>query len=166
MRRRCFAVPWRQCTRKVFTLLPALFAGVCPTLLLTALACTVCSCSSTSPISAHTTQYAGAPPQRPTQPANVRVLRFEPTQPNQNIGEIVLLVPRDAALSREQVNDKLRQEAAKLGADAVFVVDDHFQPNGAEFKPEWHLIAENKQTEKVVAKAMKLETLPVTGREP
>lgn len=138
--------------------------------LLSALVCGVCSCSSisgqTAYISAHTTPYASVPPQAPTQPANVRVLRFEPTQPSQNVGEIVLLIPRDAPQSTEAVNDKLRQEAAKLGADAVIVVDDHFQQNGAEFKAEWHLVAENEQTEKLVAKALKLGTLPVTGREP
>ena len=137
--------------------------------LLAGLVCGVCSCSSisgqTAQISAHTTQYAGAPPQPPTQPASVRVLRFEPTQPSQNIGEIVLIIPPDTMQSKEQVDDKLRQEAAKLGADAVIVVDDHFQPYGADFKYEWHLVADYDPSEKLVAKAIKLGNLPVTGRE-
>jgi hypothetical protein len=135
--------------------------------LLAALVCGVCSCSSfsgqTAQISAHTTPYVGAPP---TQPANVRVLRFEPTQPSQNIGEIVLIIPPDGIQSKEQVDDKLMEEAAKLGADAVVVVDDHLQPYGADFKYEWHFVADYDQSEKLVAKAIKLGTLPVTGREP
>jgi hypothetical protein len=136
--------------------------------LLAALVCGVCSCSSfsgqTALISAHTTQYAGAPTRPPTQPASVRVLRFEPTQPSQQLGEIVLIIPPDAIESTEQVDDKLRQEAAKLGADAVIVVDDHRQPNGGDFKYDWHFVADYDSAEKVVAKALKYETLPVTGR--
>jgi len=131
---------------------------------LAALTCSVCSCSSISSISADTTQYAGAPTQPPTQPANVRILRFEPTRPSQQLGEIVLIIPPDTVQSAQEIEDKLRQEAANLGADAVFVVDDHMQPFGAAVDYEWPLVFENNKAEKIVAKAIKFETLPVTGR--
>jgi hypothetical protein len=91
-------------------------------------------------------------------------LRFQPTQPSQQLGEIVLVIPPDTLKSTLQVEDKLREEAAKLGADAVFVVDDHLQPYGAAVKYEWPLVFENDKAEKLVAKAIKFETLPVTGR--
>jgi hypothetical protein len=161
MRKKRLVTQWRQISRKVFKLLPTTLAHICPGLLLVALACAACSCSC---IDTHTKQYAGAPQQPPTQPANVRILRFEPTQPTQQLGEIVLIIPPDFPQSKEQVDDRLRQEAAKLGADAVVVVDDHMQPYGADFKYEWHLVADYDNAEKLVAKALKYETLPVTGR--
>jgi len=129
-------------------------------LLLAALTFGVCSCSS---ISTHTTPYAGAPQQPPTQPANVRILRFEPTQPYQQLGEIVLNVP-DTSQPHENVEDKLKQEAANLGADAVIVVDARIQQEGEDFDPNSFFNYEGVYGERVVAKAIKYQSLPVTGR--
>jgi hypothetical protein len=164
MRRKNFAVVLRQSARKVLTLLPARLAGVYPILLLTALACAVCSCSSFSPSSAHTTQYAGVPQQPPIQPANVKVLRYLPAEPSQQLGEIVLLVPTDSQQTSEQVEAKLREEAGKLGADAVVVVDDRIQPDGAAFPPGWYFTGEIITDEKIVGKAIKYQPLTPTGR--
>jgi hypothetical protein len=129
-------------------------------LLLAALTFGVCSCSS---ISAHTTQYAGVSQQPPTQPTTVRILRFEPTQPYQQLGEIVLNIP-DTSEPHENVEAKLKEEAAKLGADAVVVVDARIQQEGMDFDPNSFFNYEAVMGEKVVAKAIKYEALPVTGR--
>jgi hypothetical protein len=126
----------------------------------------VCSCSTVSPVSAHTTQYAGAPQQGPTQPANVKVLRYPPAEPSRQLGEIVLLVPTDSQQTSEQVEAKLREEAGKLGADAVIVVDDRIQPEGAAFPAGWYFTAETVADEKIVAKAIKYQPLTPTGRAP
>jgi hypothetical protein len=129
-------------------------------LLLAALTFGVCSCSS---IDTQTTKYAGAPQPPPTQPATVRILRFEPAQPYQQLGEIVLNIP-DTSQPHENVEDKLKQEAAKLGADAVVVVDARIQQEGQDFDPNSFYNYEAVMGEKVVAKAIKYEALPVTGR--
>jgi hypothetical protein len=127
-------------------------------LFLAALTGSVCSCSSTN---THKKQYASAPP---TQPANVHVLRYEPTQSTQQVGEIVLQIPPYPAQSPEDVEAKLREEGARLGADAVIVVDDRIQPEGVTLEKGWFTAFDGVTAEKIVAKAIKYETLPITGR--
>jgi ABC-type sugar transport system substrate-binding protein len=129
-------------------------------LLLAALTCSVCSCST---VSADTTKYAGAQ-HPPTQPANVQILRFQPTQPCQQLGEIVLNAPSINSQSDEEIQTKLREEGAKLGADAVVVVDAGIQPEGEAVGAGWYTTYEPVYGEKVVAKAIKYESLSVTGR--
>ena len=76
-------------------------------------------CSS---IDARTTQYVGAPHPSPTAAATVEVLRSEPTRPHVRLGEIVV----DASVSPPppitDVEQKLREQAASIGGDAVVVV--------------------------------------------
>jgi ABC-type glycerol-3-phosphate transport system substrate-binding protein len=131
--------------------------------LLAALVCSVCSCSSTG-TTARITQYAGTSPQPPTQPANVRILRFEPTQPSQQLGEIVVNIPPNTPQSSAEVNNMLREEAAKIGADAVVVVDDRIQVEGETVSVGWFTNYEPVTGERVVAKAFKYQTLSATGR--
>ena len=54
--------------------------------------------------------------------------------------------------------------AAKLGADAVIVVDARIQREGEIFDPYSWTPYEPAYGEKVVAKAIKFESLPATGR--
>jgi hypothetical protein len=169
MRKNRFATAWIENTTKVFELLstPHTYTWVQLSVLLL-LPCAVCSCSSisgqTTQISAHTTPYASGPPQPPTQPAAVRILRFGTTQPNQQLGEIVLIIPTGTPEPKQQVEDKLRDEAAKLGADAVVVVDDRIQSEGAAIDYNWYMTYPALNGEKVVAKAIKFEPLTPTGR--
>ncbi|WP_408004359.1 MULTISPECIES: hypothetical protein [Pseudomonas] len=85
-------------------------------------------CSS---IDARTTQYVGAPHPSPTTAATVEVLRSEPTRPHVRLGEIVV----DASVSPPppitDVEQKLREQAASIGGDAVVVVYDRIQPVSA-----------------------------------
>lgn len=85
-------------------------------------------CSS---IDARTTQYVGAPHPSPTAAATVEVLRSEPTRPHVRLGEIVV----DASVSPPppitDVEQKLREQAASIGGDAVVVVYDRIQPVSA-----------------------------------
>jgi len=130
--------------------------------LLAVLTGSVCSCSS---VNAHTTQYAGAPSLPPTQAANVRILRFEPAQPSLQLGEIVVNTTPSTVQPTGEVEDKLREEAAKLGADAVVVVDARIQQEGEAYDPySSDAPLETVYGERVIAKAIKFETLPATGR--
>jgi len=86
---------------------------------------TVCGCAS---ISEHTHAYLGSPQYPPTNPNNVLVLAAEPKEPKEPLGEIILWVQGDP--SRQQLEAKLREAAARLGADAVFIASDrtHIHP--------------------------------------
>jgi hypothetical protein len=84
-------------------------------------------------LDATTTPYAGAPHYPPSDPASVQVLRTQPTKSHDRLGEIVVDASTHSATLGNEVEQKLRQEAAKLGADAVVVVHDRLQPMGAYF---------------------------------
>ena len=101
---------------------------------LAALACMLASCAS---INATTTQYVGAPRFPPSDPAAVQILRTEPIRPHVRLGEIVVDASIEPAPPISEVEDKLRAEAAKLGADAVVVVVDRIQPVGAFVSGPW-----------------------------
>ena len=78
----------------------------------------------------HTTQYVGAPHFPPSDPAKVEILRTQPTRPHDQLGEIVVDASTDPAPPVTEVEQRLRQEAAKIGADAAVVVYDRIQPIG------------------------------------
>ena len=91
-----------------------------------ALALFLASCAY---IEASTTQYVGVPRYAPVDPAGVKVLPAEPMQPpHDSLGEILLDISVDPAPSVVEVEQRLREEAAKFGASAVFVVRDQIIP--------------------------------------
>jgi hypothetical protein len=66
--------------------------------------------------------YLGTPHYPPSNPATVQILLEEPKQPKERLGEISLTVEGEP--KREAIENKLKEGAAKLGADAVFIVYD------------------------------------------
>ena len=72
------------------------------------LACALASCAYVEPT---TVQYVGVPRFSPQDPAQVQVLRAEPAPP---VAEI---------------EQKLREEAAKMGAQAIYIVRDVARPH-------------------------------------
>jgi hypothetical protein len=102
--------------------------------LLAALGCMLVSCAT---IDATVTQYAGAPRFPPTSPASVEILRTEPIRPHERLGEIEVDASAEPAPPIAEVEDKLRAEAASLGADAIVVVVDRLQPVGAFVSGPW-----------------------------
>lgn len=103
-------------------------------LLLLAVAGLLLSCAT---IDATMTRYVGAPHFPPSNPATVEILRIEPIRPHERLGEIVVDASTEPAPPIAEVEDKLRAEAAKLGADAVVVVLDRVQPVGAFVSGPW-----------------------------
>jgi hypothetical protein len=91
-----------------------------------ALACLAAACAY---VDATTTQYVGVPRFQPTDPKTVQVLRAEPIQARyERLGEILLDISVDPAPEIAEVEQKLREEGAKWGANAVFVVRDQVMP--------------------------------------
>jgi hypothetical protein len=97
-------------------------------LLLALIAALFAGCTS---ITSNTTQYPGALHPPPADPAKVEITRSEPKRPHDKLGEISVDVSTDPAPPIEKVEQKLRDEGAKLGADAVVIVYDRVQPIGA-----------------------------------
>ena len=94
-------------------------------LLLTALACVLASCAY---VDATTTQYVGVPRSAPTDAATVQVLPSEPMRTHDRLGEILLDISVDPAPPVADIEQRLREEAAKMGGNAVFVVRDVVSP--------------------------------------
>ncbi len=76
-------------------------------------------CASISE-SAH--RYLGSPKYPPTNPANVQVLQREPKRQKEALGEVLLIVHGNPP--EQKLEEKLRQAAARFGADAVFIATD------------------------------------------
>jgi len=91
--------------------------------------------ASCATVSATTTPDAAAPHRQPSDPAAVEILRQEPTRPHQRLGEIVVDASSDPSPSITKIEDKLRTEGGKIGADAVVVVTDKVQPDAPKAQP-------------------------------
>ena len=96
----------------------------------TALGATLLALSAGTSIDAQTTAYVGVPHPAPTLAANVQVLRSEPLRPHIRLGEVLIDASVDPAPPITDVEQKLREEAAKIGGDAAVVVYDRIQPVG------------------------------------
>ncbi len=58
----------------------------------------------------------------PTDPASVEILRSEPIYPNIRLGEVVVEPQGDPSAS--EMEQKIREASAKMGADAAVIVAD------------------------------------------
>ena len=90
-----------------------------------ALAFAVASCAY---VEATTTQYVGVPRFTPTKPAEVQVLPAEPKQRHDRLGEVLLDISVDPAPPVADIEERLREEGAKMGANAVYVIRDAIRP--------------------------------------
>src|SRR5262249_26342311 len=84
------------------------------------------SCAS---IEATTTQYVNAPQLAPTDPAAVKIVRTEPLEAHERLGEVVLDMSISTPPPIEAVEATLADESAKLGANALVVVVARLQPS-------------------------------------
>jgi len=101
-------------------------------------------------VDAQTTAYVGVEHPAPTLASEVVVLRTEPTRPHVRLGEVLIDASVDPAPPITQVEEKLREEAAKLGGDAVVVVYDHIGTVGAYVSgPLWSRDIETIQGRKL-----------------
>jgi hypothetical protein len=101
-------------------------------------------------VDAQTTAYVGVEHPAPTLASEVVVLRTEPTRPHVRLGEVLIDASVDPAPPITQVEEKLREESAKLGGDAVVVVYDHIGTVGAYVSgPLWSRDIETIQGRKL-----------------
>ena len=100
-------------------------------------------------------QDIGAPKYPPSTPAQVQILRTEPTRPHVRLGE-VQAEPSSDSVDVRLIEGALQKEAARLGADAAVVVCDKTQITGATVTgPWWGRSVETIQGRVVMAVAIK-----------
>ncbi|VVO24104.1 hypothetical protein [Pseudomonas fluorescens] len=135
-----------------------LFSRLLRPLLTAALIASVLALGACATVDAQTTAYVGVEHPAPTLPSEVQVLRTEPTRAHVRLGEILIDASVDPAPPITQVEQKLREEGAKLGADAVVVVYDHIQPVAAYVSgPRWSRDIETIQGRKLKGIAIKYQ---------
>lgn len=86
-------------------------------------------------VSVQSTESLGVPNYPPTSPDSVQVLNTAPTAPHIRLGEIT--VQPQGSPTREAIQAKLQQAAAKMGANAVVIVADRTQVMGAFVTGPW-----------------------------
>ena len=101
------------------------------------------------------TPYAGVGQFPPSKTAKVEILRIDPTRRHVRLGEIK--VEPAGGVSAGEIETALRQQAAKLGADAALVVADRVRPP-APYVGGWRSsAAEPLPQREVIAVAIKYQ---------
>jgi len=72
-----------------------------------------------------------------TDPSSVEILRAEPTREHLKLGEITVDISYGSPPLAQELDARVRAEAAKLGADAVVLVLDMRIPPGAVASKSW-----------------------------
>ena len=93
--------------------------------LLCALAWALASCAY---VDATSRPYDGVPQFLPVNPNAVRILAGEPKERHERLGEVLLDISVDPAPPAEDIGQRLREEAGKLGANGVYVARDSTMP--------------------------------------
>ena len=76
--------------------------------------------------------YAGIPRFAPSDPATIKVIEVEPRERYDRLGEVIVYASRDPAPKMGDIEKRLREEAAKWGANAVYIVRDIIPPGASE----------------------------------
>lgn len=88
-------------------------------------------------LSSRNVAYIGAPRFGPTDPSRIEILQAEPDRAHDKLGETVINASVDPAPSVDKLEARLRREAARLGADAVYLVHDRTEAVGAVAMGPW-----------------------------
>ena len=127
-------------------------------LLTAALMASVLALAACATVDAQTTAYVGVEHPAPTLASEVQIMRVPPARPFVRIGEILIDASVDPAPPITQVEEKLREQAATLGADAVVVVYDQIQPVAAYVSgPLWNRDINTIQGRKLKGIAIKYQ---------
>jgi hypothetical protein len=100
-------------------------------------------------VSISSTQYIGGPIYAPSDPAQIQILRSPPNRPNVRLGEVTA-VPSSDSVPVQKIEAKLRNAAARMGADAVVIVSDRTQVTGAIVTGSWYGRTIQQTTARVV----------------
>jgi hypothetical protein len=88
-------------------------------------------------VSMRTKPYIGGPRYSPSDPAKVAILRERPAQTVDKLGEVIVDASTDPPPSINEIEAKLREGGAELGADAVVLVYDRTHVVGTWVSGWW-----------------------------
>ena len=91
--------------------------------------------SACSTVSVSSTRYLGVPQFAATDPNSVEILRREPRRPHEKLGEVYLEPSGSPPVA--EMEQAIRREAAKLGADAAVLVYDRTKRIGTVYQGPW-----------------------------
>jgi hypothetical protein len=109
--------------------------GTMRVLVVAALALAAFGTVACTTISVSSTHYLGVPVLAPTDPNSVQILRQVPRRPHEKLGEVFLEPSGNPTVP--EMEQAIRTEAAKLGADAAVVVHDRFRRIGSVIQGPW-----------------------------
>jgi len=112
-----------------------------------ALAILATGCSS---LSVYSITYLGVPPATATDPMRVEILQQEPQRPFERLGEIVVDASLNPPPPPAKIEQRMRKDAAKMGADAVFLVQDRAQQTGWWWSGPWWSPSVNAMQTRVI----------------
>jgi hypothetical protein len=92
-------------------------------------------CLSCSSVSSSSERLIGAPAFPPTRPESVVILRREPRKPHERLGHVFIEPSGTPDVS--EIEQAIRVEAAKLGADAAVIVLDRTRRIGTVYQGPW-----------------------------
>lgn len=87
-------------------------------------------------VSVSSTRYLGVPQFAPSSPNAVEILRREPRRAHERLGEVVLEPSGNPDVA--EMEQAIRAEAAKLGADAAVLVYDKTKRIGTVYQGPWY----------------------------
>lgn len=120
------------------------------------------SCVSCSSVSSSSERLIGVPALPPTRPESVVILRREPRKPHERIGHVY--VEPSGTPPVAEIEQAIRVEAAKLGADAAVIVFDRTRRVGTIVEgPWWNRRAYPVTGRKIVAVAIRYRGERETG---
>ena len=93
------------------------------------------SCVSCSSVSSSSERLIGAPAVPPTRPESVVILRREPRKPHDRLGHV--FIEPSGRPGVDAIEQAIRVEAAKLGADAAVIVLDRTRRVGTVYEGPW-----------------------------
>lgn len=88
-----------------------------------------------STVSVSSMRYVGAPAFAPTEPSWVELLRRPPGRPHERLGEVRVEPSGNPPVA--EIEQAIRVEAAKLGADAAVLVYDRTRRVGTVVQGPW-----------------------------
>lgn len=91
-------------------------------------------CSS---LSSRTIEYVGVTHFPPSNPAKVEILKEPPARAHERLGEVVLDISTDPAPAVTKIEARLKDKAARLGADAIVIVQDKAETAGYVVMGPW-----------------------------
>ena len=132
-------------TRAMKTILPT-------PILVSLLALGLSSVSGCSTVSSRNQPYLGVPSYSATESQHVQVVAAEPTTPHYHLGEVFVNVSGEP--SKERIENAIRKQAAKLGADAAVIVYDRTHLFPVVYVDWWGATVSHDRQRDIVAVAI------------